>query len=293
MFYTLRLAETKKCHNVSIVIIRFYLFPNLKNNTCLRSIMLSFTFADMPEYAHDHIVPEKDKAETKKEQVAGMFNNIAFRYDLLNRLLSAGLDIQWRKKAIAELKEVKPQIVLDVATGTADVAMLSARILKPQTIVGIDIADAMLDLGRKKIKAEGLDNIIKLENGNGETINYSDNTFDAITVAFGVRNFQHLDKGLQEMYRVMKPGARLVVLEFSRPSNGMMKKLYNWYMKSVTPGIGKLMSGNKQAYDYLNASAQVFPERDEFTDILSTAGFTNTYYKPLTFGICCIYVAGK
>lgn len=247
----------------------------------------------MSEYAHDHIVPEQGNAGTKKEQVAGMFNTIAFRYDLLNRLLSAGLDMQWRKKAIGELKVIQPKLVLDVATGTADVALITARVLKPQTIVGIDIADAMLDIGRKKIEAEGLSNIIKLENGNSETINYPNNTFDGITVAFGVRNFQHLDKGLQEMYRVLKPGGRLIVLEFSRPSNAMMKRLYYWYMKSVTPGVGKLMSGNRQAYDYLNASAQVFPERDEFAGILSAAGFTNTFFKPLTFGICCVYVASK
>lgn len=264
-----------------------------KLNTINRWIVLSFIFAAMPEYAHDHIVPGNGTTGTKKEQVAGMFNNIAFRYDLLNRLLSAGLDMQWRKKAIDELKPIQPKFLLDVATGTADVALIASKLLKPQSIIGIDIADAMLDIGQKKIEAEGLSDIIKLENGNSETINYPDNTFDGITVAFGVRNFQNLDQGLREMYRVLKPGGRLVVLEFSRPSNVMMKRLYNWYMKSVTPGVGKLMSGNRQAYNYLNASAQVFPERTEFAGILSAAGYKNIFFKPLTFGICCIYVAGK
>ncbi len=247
----------------------------------------------MPKYAHDDIVPQQDNESSKKEQVAGMFNNIANRYDLLNRMLSAGLDVQWRKKAIAEISDIKPKLILDVATGTADVALLTAKILKPQSIIGIDIADAMLDNGRKKIEDAGLSSIIKLENGNGETINQPDNTFDAITVAFGVRNFQHLDKGLREMYRVLKPGGKIVVLEFSRPSNAMMKQLYNWYMKSVTPGLGKLMSGNREAYTYLNESAQAFPEREDFAAILSNAGYQKTYFKPLTFGICCIYVAFK
>lgn len=247
----------------------------------------------MPKYAHDDIVPQRGNEASKKEQVAGMFNNIASRYDLLNRMLSAGLDVQWRKKAIAELSDIKPNIILDVATGTADVALLTAKILKPQAIIGIDIADAMLSNGRKKIADAGFSHIIKLENGNGETINQPDNTFDAITVAFGVRNFQHLDKGLSEMYRVLKPGGKIVVLEFSRPSNAIMKKLYNWYMKSVTPGIGRLMSGNKAAYAYLNESAQAFPERENFAAILSKNGYVKTYFKPLTFGICCIYVAYK
>ncbi len=247
----------------------------------------------MPKYAHDDIVPEQGNEASKKEQVAGMFNNIANRYDLLNRMLSAGLDVQWRKKAIAELQDIKPKIILDVATGTADVALLTAKMIRPQSIIGIDIADAMLGNGRKKIVDAGLSDVIKLENGNGEAINQLDNTFDAITVAFGVRNFQHLDKGLREMYRVLKPGGKIVVLEFSRPSNAMMKKFYNWYMKSVTPGVGSLMAGNKAAYTYLNESAKAFPEREQFVAILSKAGYQNTYFKPLTFGICCIYVACK
>lgn len=247
----------------------------------------------MTKYAHDAVMPDKTSAASKKNQVAAMFNDIAGRYDFLNRFLSGGIDVSWRKKAIRELKTLQPKYVLDVATGTADVALMTWKLLKPEKIVGIDIADAMLDLGRKKIEKASLSHIITLENGDSETIKQSQDTFDAITVAFGVRNFEHLEKGLSEMYRVLKPGGKLVVLEFSKPKATLFKGLYNLYMKIVAPGFGKLIAKNKEAYTYLNDSVQAFPERTDFLNIMQKAGFTKTYYKSLTSGICCIYCGSK
>ncbi|TAH08659.1 MAG: bifunctional demethylmenaquinone methyltransferase/2-methoxy-6-polyprenyl-1,4-benzoquinol methylase UbiE [Sphingobacteriia bacterium] len=247
----------------------------------------------MGKFAHDEIMPFKESTLEKKDQVANMFNNIAFRYDFLNRFLSAGIDIGWRKKAIAEIKSIRPKKILDVATGTADVALLSASILKPDQIIGIDISDGMLQLGRKKITAKKLDHMISLYNGDSEHIRYIDHYFDAITVAFGVRNFQHLDKGLSEIYRVLKPGGKLVVLEFSRPTTFGMKQLYSLYMNIITPTIGKLFAKNKDAYQYLNDSVQAFAEGQSFLNILNEAGFTQTYLKKLSFGICTIYCGSK
>jgi demethylmenaquinone methyltransferase/2-methoxy-6-polyprenyl-1,4-benzoquinol methylase len=166
----------------------------------------------MTKFAHDTIVPLKNSDLSKKEQVADMFNNIAYRYDFLNRFLSAGIDIWWRKKAIGQLKKLNPKKILDVATGTADVAIMTTGILHPEKITGIDISDGMLEIGRTKIKKKGLENTIELLNGDSETIKFDDNTFDAVTVAFGVRNFQNLEKGLREIKRVLKPGGKLVVL---------------------------------------------------------------------------------
>ena len=162
----------------------------------------------MAQYAHDKVVPQKSSDLSKKEQVADMFDNIAYRYDFLNRFLSIGIDIQWRKKAIKQLKTINPKKILDVATGTADVAIMAARILQPEKITGIDISDGMLNIGRKKIKEQRLEDLIELLNGDSETINFDDNSFDAVTVAFGVRNFQHLEKGITEILRVLKPGGK-------------------------------------------------------------------------------------
>ncbi len=247
----------------------------------------------MGKLPHDEITPFKESTLEKKDQVANMFNDIAFRYDFLNRFLSAGIDVGWRKKAIAELKSIHPKKILDVATGTADVALLSASMLKPDQIIGIDISDGMLDLGRKKITEKKLDHLISLYNGDSEYIRYVDNYFDAITVAFGARNFQHLDKGLCEMYRVLKPGGKLVVLEFSKPTAFGMKQLYRFYMNIITPTIGKLFAKNKDAYQYLNDSVQAFAEGQSFLNILHEAGFTQPYLKKLSFGICTIYCGSK
>ena len=247
----------------------------------------------MAKFAHDEIVPFKESDLAKKDQVADMFNNIAYRYDFLNRFLSVGIDVGWRKTAIKELRSIAPKKILDVATGTADVALLTEQLLKPNEIVGIDISDGMLGFGREKIKAKGLENTITLLNGDSENIRFNNDYFDAITVAFGVRNFQDLSKGLKEMHRVLKPGGKVVILEFSKPSSIGFKQLYQFYMNYITPSIGKLFSKNKDAYQYLNDSVQAFPEGAQFLNILNDAGFTQTFLKKLSFGICTIYCGSK
>jgi demethylmenaquinone methyltransferase/2-methoxy-6-polyprenyl-1,4-benzoquinol methylase len=242
---------------------------------------------------HDHITPFDDAATSKKQQVADMFNRIACRYDFMNRLLSAGIDRGWRKKAINLLKNVPHDHILDVASGTADMAIMAAKRLKPQKITGIDISAEMLALGRKKVEKEGLTNVIALQTGDSETINFPSHSFDAIMVAFGVRNFENLEAGLQEMLRVLKPGGRLVVLEFSKPSNGIARKFYNLYMGIVAPEVAKWFSKNKKAYQYLNESAKAFPDRQDFIDILNHIGYSDTSYETLSLGICCIYSGRK
>jgi demethylmenaquinone methyltransferase/2-methoxy-6-polyprenyl-1,4-benzoquinol methylase len=222
-----------------------------------------------------------------------MFNDIAFRYDFLNRFLSAGIDIGWRKKAIKQLKSIQPQYILDVATGTADVAILTQKLLHPKKIVGIDISEGMLDFGRKKISNLGLNDTIELQTGDSEKINFPDNTFDAITVAFGVRNFENLTQGLQDMYRVLKPGGKAVILEFSKPTLTGFKSIYSLYMNVISPNFGKLFAKNKDAYQYLNGSIQAFPEGATFLSIMDDAGFKNTYLKKLSLGICTIYCGSK
>ena len=247
----------------------------------------------MTEFAHDTIVPLKDSDLSKKEQVADMFDNIAYRYDFLNRFLSAGVDIWWRKKAIRQLEKLNPKQILDVATGTADVAIMTTSLLHPDKITGIDISDGMLEIGRAKIKKQGLENTIELINGDSEAIIFPDDSFDAVTVAFGVRNFEHLEKGLSEIKRVLKPGGKLVVLEFSQPKAPVVAQLYNVYMKLVAPNVGKLFSKNRNAYKYLDESIKKFPEGKNFTLILDNLGYTNTYCKPLSLGICSIYCGEK
>lgn len=242
---------------------------------------------------HDHITPNRESPKNKKAQVAEMFDSIAGQYDHLNRFLSARIDLLWRKKAIRILKKDQPRVILDVATGTADMAILACKMLHPEKIEGIDISPNMLDLGRKKIEKEGLGEKIRLCTGDSETINFPAHSFDAVMVAFGVRNFENLEKGLQEMFRVLKPGGRLIVLEFSRPRQKGVKSLYNLYMGIVAPQVARWFKQNKAAYQYLNESANAFPDRQSFTDILNKAGFTETGFKPLTFGICCIYSGKK
>jgi demethylmenaquinone methyltransferase/2-methoxy-6-polyprenyl-1,4-benzoquinol methylase len=243
---------------------------------------------------HDSITPFSNSKKTKKEQIAEMFNNIAGCYDRLNRVLSVGTDVNWRKAAIAELKKDKPpNQILDVATGTADMALIAYQQLKPKKIIGIDISDRMLELGRKKVEKEGLKPYIQLQTGDSETINFADNSFDAVMVAFGVRNFENLENGLKEMLRVLKPGGKLVVLEFSRPRIKIFRSLYNLYMGIVAPEVARWFSQNKKAYQYLNQSAKLFPEREVFVDILNNAGYSDTSFKPLSAGICCIYIGIK
>ncbi|MDX2049397.1 MAG: bifunctional demethylmenaquinone methyltransferase/2-methoxy-6-polyprenyl-1,4-benzoquinol methylase UbiE [Chitinophagaceae bacterium] len=247
----------------------------------------------MTEFAHDKVVPFKTSEKTKKEQVAEMFDRIAFRYDFLNRFLSAGIDISWRKKTLLQLRDIQPKTILDVATGTADVAIMAAKLLKPEKIIGIDISDKMLELGKEKLLKTGLNAVIELQSGDSEAINFPDRSFDAVTVAFGVRNFEHLEKGLSEIYRVLKPGGKLAVLEFSKPKTKGIQQLYNLYMGMVAPEVGRWLSKNKDAYQYLNNSVQQFPEGNEFSDILKSTGFSDTSCKRLSFGICSIYCGTK
>ncbi|MEI6410296.1 MAG: bifunctional demethylmenaquinone methyltransferase/2-methoxy-6-polyprenyl-1,4-benzoquinol methylase UbiE [Bacteroidota bacterium] len=229
----------------------------------------------------------------KKAEVEQMFDKIAPRYDLLNRVLSLGIDVSWRKKAIGYLRSPTPKNVLDVATGTADVAILMAKILKPDRIIGIDIANQMLDFGRVKIKDQRLSDVISLETGDSENLRFEDNSFDAVSVAFGVRNFENLEKGLTEMARVLRPNGRVVILEFSKPHIFPFKQLYNAYFKYVLPFIGRLTSRDVRAYTYLFESVQVFPEGDAFLSILTKTGFRNPTCERLTLGICSIYSAEK
>lgn len=250
-------------------------------------------FVPMGNFAHDTIVPDQSSKLPKKEQVALMFDQIAPKYDFLNRFLSAGIDISWRKKALSLLKAKNPQTILDVATGTADLAIMASKMLKPKKIVGIDISEGMLSFGRQKIKAENLTNIIELQTGDSESIQFPDETFDAVTVSFGVRNFQNLEKGIGDIFRVLKKNGTLVVLEFSKPKFPLVKQLYSIYMNVVTPGMGGLFSKNRNAYQYLNDSVQKFPEGKAFQSVLEKAGFQKTNIKTLSFGICTIYTGEK
>jgi len=238
--------------------------------------------------------PYEELEESKKGQVSKMFNTIAPHYDFLNHLLSLGIDKKWRKKAIDHLSDLKdPNLILDIATGTADVAIAIAKRIKPKQIIGVDIAREMLDIGDKKILKDQLHETISLELGDSENLRFEDNVADAATVAFGVRNFENVPKGLQEIHRVLKPGGKLVVLEFSKPTIFPLKQLYNTYFKYVLPFIGKVTSKDPKAYKYLYESVQAFPDGKAFTDLLQERGFKNTTWQPLTLGICTIYTGIK
>lgn len=222
-----------------------------------------------------------------------MFDQIAGRYDFLNRFLSAGIDVSWRKTMLKLLKPSKPQVMLDVATGTADVAIMAESILKPARIMGIDISEGMLQLGREKLKTRGLEHVIELQKGDSEAISFGDNTFDAVTVAFGVRNFQDLEMGLSEILRVMKPGGMLCVLEFSKPKLPGIEQLYNLYLGIVAPEIAKVISKNKKAYAYLNDSVKAFPEGKQFMAVMEKTGYKEITCRRLSLGICSIYTGKK
>ena len=246
----------------------------------------------MKSSMNKEVIPYKKEKLGKKEQVAKMFNNISPKYDLLNHLLSLGIDIQWRKKAIKLLRPIAPKKILDVATGTADFAIQSLE-LQPDKVIGVDIADGMLEVGREKIRKRNLDRIITLENGDSENLRFEDNNFDAVIVAFGVRNFENLENGLMNMYRVLNAGGKVVILEFSKPSIFPFKQVYNFYFKSILPIIGNVISKDNSAYTYLPESVQAFPEGSKFLDILKKTGFNQTECIPLTFGICSIYTGIK
>jgi len=240
----------------------------------------------------ESVKPYPGQEGSKKQQVATMFNNISARYDLLNRVLSLGIDIIWRKKAIQLLKADQPKHILDLATGTADFA-IEALSLNPDKVTGVDISAGMLDMGRIKLKNKGLEHKIELVLGDSERLPFSNNSFDAATVAFGVRNFENLDKGLTDINRVLRPGAKLVVLEFSRPAKFPVKQFYNFYFRFILPVIGRLVSKDQTAYTYLPESVQAFPEGKAFLAHMQLAGFEKLKEKRLTFGICSIYVGEK
>ncbi|MGO1245016.1 MAG: bifunctional demethylmenaquinone methyltransferase/2-methoxy-6-polyprenyl-1,4-benzoquinol methylase UbiE [Sphingobacterium sp.] len=239
------------------------------------------------------IKPYKTKEGGKKEQVADMFNNISKTYDVLNRLMTMGIDTIWRKKAIKLLKSIQPQLLLDVATGTGDFAIESLRILEPKKIIGIDISSGMLEVAKEKIAKKGLQDRIEVQLGDSEKLQFEDNTFDAVTVAFGVRNFENLEKGLADIHRVLRPGGKAVILELSNPSKFPIKQLYHFYFHKFTPALGKLISKDSSAYSYLPESVANFPDGARFAAITSKVGFKDTIVRPQTFGFCSIYECSK
>lgn len=238
------------------------------------------------------VKPYKDSSLTKKEQVAEMFDNIAGKYDFLNHFLSLGIDIFWRKRLVSRLKKQAPKTILDVATGTGDLAieMLKAN---PDHITGIDISNGMLDVGRSKIKAKNLEDKINLQQADSENLPFEDNTFDAVSVSFGARNFENLEKGLTEMCRVLKPGGQLYILEFSQPTLFPFKQLYQFYFRYILPLIGKLVSKDNSAYTYLPESVGAFPYGKKLNAIIEKCGYSNAKNHPLTVGIASIYTAKK
>jgi demethylmenaquinone methyltransferase/2-methoxy-6-polyprenyl-1,4-benzoquinol methylase len=238
------------------------------------------------------VKPYKTKEGSKKEQVAEMFNNISHKYDFLNHFLSLGIDKLWRKKAIKILKKYQPKSVLDIATGTGDFAIEALK-LNPEKIVGVDISEGMMEMGRIKLKERGLDKKITLLYGDSENLPFEDATFDAITVGFGVRNFQNLQQGLSDIKRVLTPNGTLVVLEFSKPKMFPIKQVFGFYSKYIIPFFGKLISKDSAAYTYLPESVEAFPEGDDFLNIMKQVGFKNTFRKPVSGGIATIYVGQK
>ncbi len=239
------------------------------------------------------VTPYKNEPSTKKEQVATMFNNISKTYDFLNHFLSLGIDIIWRKKAINELKENNPKFILDVATGTGDFAFEALKILKPDKIIGVDISKGMLAIADEKILNRGKSEVFQVQLGDSEKLLFEDNSFDAVTVAYGVRNFENLEKGLADMQRVLKEGGKTVILEFSKPKKFPIKQLYSFYFHYVTPTIGKVFSKDASAYSYLPESVAAFPDGEKFVKLMNKVGFKNTKCKPLAFGICSIYTGVK
>lgn len=234
-----------------------------------------------------------NEQESKKSQVSTMFDNIAPWYDFLNHFLSLGIDINWRKKTIRALKGLNPRQILDVATGTGDLAIEASKQLNPEKIIGIDISNEMLEVGRVKLRKRNLTPTIELVYGDSENIQFADNTFDAVTVAFGVRNFENLDKGLTEMLRVLRPGGKAAILEFSKPTLFPFKQLYNFYFKNFLPVIGRITSKDPKAYSYLYESVQAFPDGQRLVNLLEQLGFKSVDFKPLTLGICTLYIATK
>lgn len=240
---------------------------------------------------HDTVTPYHGP-ESKNKQVAQMFDNIAGRYDFLNSLLSAGIHKRWRKKCVKALRKKSPQLILDVATGTGDFAIACAE-LQPKKIIGVDISEGMMQFGRQKLKNLKLEHLIELQSGNAESLTFPDNHFDAIVVGFGVRNFENLEKGLSNLYRVLKPGGSLIILEFSYPTNPLVKSFYSFYFSYITPLIGRIFSKDRRAYSYLTESVRAFPNNEKFVSILDKLNFKNTSFEKLSLGIAAIYKAEK
>ncbi|MFT7158521.1 MAG: demethylmenaquinone methyltransferase/2-methoxy-6-polyprenyl-1,4-benzoquinol methylase [Parvicella sp.] len=238
------------------------------------------------------VTPYKGSEKGKKEQVADMFDNISARYDFLNHFLSLGIDKLWRKKAIKLLKKTEPKDILDIATGTGDFAIESLK-LDPTSVTGVDISNGMLEKGKEKMLKKGHDKIITLQYGDSENLPFDDASFDAITVGFGVRNFENLEKGLSEMKRVLRPGGVLSVLEFSKPKKFPIKQSFKFYSKYIIPTIGKTISKDKAAYTYLPESVEAFPEGQEFLDIMTKVGYEEVTSKQVSGGIATIYMGLK
>ena len=240
----------------------------------------------------DSVKPYKNSNLSKKEQVAKMFDNIAGNYDFLNHFLSMGIDIYWRKKLVKRLTKQAPKNILDVATGTGDLAieMLKAT---PDKITGIDISNGMLEIGRKKIKEKGLEDKISLQQADSENLPFEDNDFDAVCVSFGARNFENLENGLSEMYRVLKPGGKLYILEFSQPDISPFKQIYQFYFRYILPLLGKIVSNDNDAYNYLPESVNAFPYGKKLNKIIENCGYNKAQDHSLTMGIASIYIAEK
>jgi demethylmenaquinone methyltransferase/2-methoxy-6-polyprenyl-1,4-benzoquinol methylase len=230
---------------------------------------------------------------SKKEQVAAMFNAISPKYDALNRILSAGIDQSWRRKTLREIRATGALKLLDVATGTADLALALAKGIPGSKVVGVDISSGMLEVGRSKVRAKDLEGRVRLDLGDGEQLPYEESSFGAVTVAFGVRNFENLEQGLRDMRRVLEPGGTLAVLEFSQPTAWPLRSLYLFYFKNILPRIGRMVSKDASAYTYLPNSVQAFPYGEAFAAKLREAGFKSVRVRPLTFGIAGLYLAIK
>ena len=243
-------------------------------------------------YEQEKIKPYKGNGH-KREQVERMFDHIAHSYDLLNHFLSWGIDKSWRRTAVDSLSPFRPQSILDVATGTGDFAILSARRLCPQSVLGVDISEGMMQIGRQKVKEQQLDSLIRFQREDCAALSFADGTFDAVTVAYGVRNFEDLDQGLREMCRVLKPGGHLLIIELSSPHRFPMKQLFSVYAKIVMPLVGRLISKDHSAYSYLPATMAAFPHGEIMQGILKKAGFSDVRFKRFTFGISTMYLATK
>lgn len=241
---------------------------------------------------NQHVKPYHKEGEGKKEEVEQMFDNIAHRYDFLNHLLSAGIDKLWRKRAIKFIQPYKPKRMMDMATGTGDFAIDAANMLDAEEIIALDLSEEMLAVGRTKVNPSKHKHI-QFVKGDSEHMTYADNSFDAMTAGFGVRNFENLEKGLSEMYRVLKPGSPLVILEVSQPENKLLKALFSIYFKGILPLIGRLFSKDHRAYTYLPESVEAFPKGQDFVAILKKVGFSHAKFKPLTLGICAMYTCEK